>query len=161
MQRTATFTLLLLTGACATTEPTSVDPQPAPMGETAPIDPANGATTQAVRSAPAGLVFTRSDSIAHEWTDAQGRRMHVVFRLSLGMPADRTAAATQRMQGNWATAAQQARRVCEGADLTTDPGTEQCEQRLCEVFTRALAKDAPGNDGTRAARVIWQRLTWD
>jgi len=165
MLRTCTLALLLLTIGCATTEPMTepmvVDSHPAPMAEMARVDTTSGDAASSARSSPAAMVFERSDSIAHRYTDARGRRMHVVFRVSLGLPADQTAVAGAQLQANWDSARQQALLVCEQADLTTEPGTERCEQQLCETITRALFAKTPATSDARAVRVMWQRLTWD
>lgn len=165
MLRTCTFALLLLTIGCATTEPMTepmvVDSHPAPMAEMARVDTTSGDAASSARPSPAAMVFERSDSITHRYTDARGRRMHVVFCVSLGMPADQTAAASEQMQANWDTATRQAQRVCEQADLTTEAGTERCEQQLCETITRTLFAGEATADDARAVRVIWRRLTWN
>lgn len=161
MPRSCTFVLLLLTIGCATTEQTMVDSHPAPMGEMARVEPMGGAAASSAPLSAAGMVFARSDAIAHQYTDARGHRMHVVFCVSLGIPAGQAAAASEQMQANWDAASQQARRVCEQADLTTEAGTERCEQQLCETITRLLFAGEAATGDARATRVIWQRLTWN
>ena len=114
-----------------------------------------------VRQMPSDPFFAQSDTVTHEWTDGRGRRMHVALRVSYGTKAARAPVAAAQVQENWDSAVQQARRVCEGADLTTGPGTVSCEEQLCSVLTSVLFPRVHDEEGAFVDRVIWKRLTWD
>ena len=154
--------LFLFAIGCATTDsmttdPTT-DPMAAPMGETA--DPASAVqAARFERDVPSDPYFEQSDTIEHEWTDVRGRRMQVAVRVSWSTSMADAAVAAGHMASNWPCAEEQARRICEGHDLTSEVGTVRCEAQLCAELTSTLF---PGDASGRAGidRVIWERLTW-
>lgn len=150
--------LFLFAIGCATTEPATTDPMAAPMAETA----GPGMAMQIAwpeREMPSDPCFEQSDTITHEWTDGRGRRLQVAVRVSWSTSSAEAAVAAANVAANWPCAEEQARRICEGHDLTTEVGTVRCEAQLCAELTSTLF---PGDASGRAGidRVIWERLIW-
>lgn len=154
MRPTLVLALFSLTIACATTD-SAGEVQPVPMAETASAG-ANGST----HGLASHLAFAMSDPLTHEWTDERGRRIHAVLCVSYSFGAEQSHAATQQVHANWPHAAEQARELIAGSDLTTETGTVQCEEDLCAMLTRTLFPNS-ATEGSRVERVVWQRLTWN
>lgn len=140
--------LLLATTACTTQhsyEVVLVPTPAAPLGEVAQVAPDT---------------FGRTEVMRHEYTDERGHSMQVAVQFTYRADDGRAPAAAERVRARWHDAVEQARLVLQRADLTSEAGTLECEERLCGVLTETLFSDHDGSQLATIERVVWKRVTW-
>jgi hypothetical protein len=150
------FALFALATGCTTTKQPPVKPAPAPAAETVAFT----IELQPLPSQPQ-RVFQRAATMEHTWTDARHRRMRVALSFNYSTTPGEAEAASSSLAARWSDAEAAMRQICESADLTTEAGTQQCEEHLREALTAALFPESTALATATVENLFWRRVVWN
>lgn len=150
------FALFALATGCTTTKQPPVKPAPAPAAETVAFT----IELQPLPSQPQ-RVFQRAATMEHTWTDARHRRMRVALSFNYSTTPGEAEAASSSLAARWNDAEAAMRQICESADLTTEAGTQQCEEHLREALTAALFPESTALATATVENLFWRRVVWN